>query len=441
MVAPANVRPRRFSVFLLIIWLSQFIITAAWAADCPRLTSEAANVRMTGLSREIRHHNELYYQKNSPEISDAAYDRLFAELVQLEACFPALAAVDSPTRRVGAAIGGTKTKIRHDTPMLSLASATGPQAVDKLFQRISTQSGTPTLLVQPKVDGLPVELVYRNGQLVSASTRGDGRFGQAVTQRARMIQGIPLQLTGAFPARVVVRGEVYVDLTVTSSATASYATPRHQAAGTLLSGKPNPQSLAALRFFPFELVNAQGCCGVRTDSEALRLLQTWGLPIKLDQTTPVANLDGVRAAYRTMLEKRQTLPFALDGIVVKLDDLALRQRIGEGSREPHWAAAWKFPPATAITLVREIRWQTGRTGRRTPVALLEPVKLGGIRISRASLHTQSEVDRLGIAAGDQVVVALVGDVIPRIIAVVKEHVDEDRRDKTTHKQRTRNGDL
>lgn len=132
MVAPADVRPRRFSVFLLTIWLSQFITTTVWAADCPRLSTEAANVRITGLSRGIRHHNVLYYQKNSPEISDAAYDRLFAELVQLETCFPALAAVDSPTRRVGAAIGGKKTKIRHDTPMLSLASATGPQAVEKL---------------------------------------------------------------------------------------------------------------------------------------------------------------------------------------------------------------------------------------------------------------------------------------------------------------------
>ena len=156
--------------------------------------------------------------------------------------------------------------------------------------------------MQPKVDGLPVELVYLDGRLVSAATRGDGRFGQAVTERARMIQGIPLQLTGSFPARVVVRGEVYVDLTVTlqsgSGQTADYATPRHQAAGTLLAGNPTPESVAALRFFPFELVNARECCGVRTDSEALRLLQSWGLPVRLDQTTTVENLDGVRAVYQ-----------------------------------------------------------------------------------------------------------------------------------------------
>lgn len=432
---------RRLTVFLLTIWLSQLIATATWAADCPRLSTDAASVRITKLSNEIRRHNVLYYQKNRPEISDAAYDRLFAELVQLETCFPALAAVDSPTRRVGAAIGGKKTKIRHDAPMLSLASATGSQAVKNLLRRIRTEGGTTTLLVQPKVDGLPVELVYLDGRLVSASTRGDGRFGQAVTERVRSIEGIPLQLTGSFPVRVVVRGEVYVDLAVTSSTTASYATPRHQAAGTLLATKPDPQSLAALRFFPFELVHARDCCAVISDLEALRLLKGWGFAVNLAQTTPVANLDGVQTVYRALLADRRQLPFAADGIVVKLDDLALRQRLGEGSREPLWAAAWKFPPATAVTVVREIRWQVGRTGRRTPVALLMPVTIGGILVSRASLHTQAEVERLGVAAGDQVEVALVGDVIPRIVAVVKEHVDVDSRNKTTHKQKTINGDL
>jgi len=237
-----------------------------------------------------------------------------------------------------------------------------------------------------------------------------------------MIQGIPTQLTGSFPTRVVVRGEVYTDLTASSSTTVSYATPRHQAAGTLLIGDPDPQSLAALQFFPFELVNARECCGVLSDSAALRLLKSWGLEVRLDQTTAVVDLDGVRAVYRALLVNRQKLPFAADGIVVKVGDLALRQRLGAGSREPRWAAAWKFPPATAVTVVREIRWQTGRTGRRTPVALLEPVNIGGIRVSRVSLYAQSEVERLGIAAGDQVVIALVGDVIPRIIAAVKDNV-------------------
>ena len=415
----------RFLILLLILWLSQLLATTALAVDCPRLDVNAANSRILKLSNEIKHHNVLYYEKNRPEISDAQYDRLFAELLLLENCFPALAATDSPTRTVGTAVSEVKPKIRHETPMLSLASATGPMAVEKLLRRVGSENGKPTLLVQPKVDGLPVELVYLEGRLVSAATRGDGHFGQAVTERARSIQGIPPQLTSSFPARVVVRGEVYVDLTVTTASGSGkitvYATPRHQAAGTLLTGNPTPESVTALHFFPFELVNARECCDVRTDSEALRLMQGWGFPERLEQTATVENLDGVRAVYQATLAERQKLPFAVDGIVVKVDDLALRQLMGAGSREPRWAAAWKFPPATAVTTVREIRWQTGRTGRRTPVALLTPVKLGGIQVSRASLYAPSELERLGIAAGDQVVVALVGDVIPRIIAVVKHN--------------------
>ena len=418
------IHPRRLSALLLILWLSQLLASTALAVDCPRLDVNAANSRILKLSNEIKHHNVLYYEKNRPEISDAQYDRLFAELLLLENCFPALAATDSPTRTVGTAVSEVKPKIRHETPMLSLASATGPMAVEKLLRRVGSENGKPTLLVQPKVDGLPVELVYLDGRLVSAATRGDGRFGQAVTERARSIQGIPPQLTSSFPARVVVRGEVYVDLTVTSTAgnkkTTPYATPRHQAAGTLLTGNPPPESVTALRFFPFELVNAQECCDVRTDSEALRLLQGWGFPVRLEQTATVENLDGVRAVYQATLAERQKLPFAVDGIVVKVDDLALRQLMGAGSREPRWAAAWKFPPATAVTTVREIRWQTGRTGRRTPVALLTPVKLGGIQVSRASLYARSELERLGIAAGDQVVVGLAGDVIPQIMRVIKD---------------------
>ena len=430
----------RSSILLLILWLAQQLSAAVWAADCPRLTTDVASARIQKLSCEIKHHNVLYYEKNAPEISDAAYDRLFSELRILESCFPALAATDSPTRTVGTAVSEVKPKIRHETPMLSLASATGPMAVKKLLRRVGSENGKPTLLVQPKVDGLPVELVYLAGRLVSAATRGDGHFGQAVTERARSIQGIPPQLTGSFPARVVVRGEVYVDLATSSSATTHYATPRHQAAGTLLAGTPNPALVAALRFFPFELVQARECCGVLTDSAALRLLKSWGLPVRPELTTQATNLNGVRAVYQAMLAERQKLPFSADGIVVKVDELALRQRLGAGSREPRWAAAWKFPPATAVTTVREIRWQTGRTGRRTPVALLEPVSIGGIHVSRASLHTKSEVKRLGITAGDQVVVALVGDVIPQIITVVRDEIAVKSRDKAARTRTTSNGD-
>lgn len=285
-----------------------------------------------------------------------------------------------------------------------------------------------TLLVQPKVDGLPVELVYVDGKMISAATRGDGRFGGVVTDRVKKIQGIPRILAGSFPARVVVRGEIYADLQAVAASggdrTGKYATMRHLAAGTLLSGDPDPQALAALRFFPFELVNAIQRCNISSDREALHTMAEWGFPVNPEQTHPVTTLDGVRDLYRAYLANREQLPFAVDGIVVKVDDLPLRQRMGDGSRAPFWAAAWKFPPVTARTMVRQIRWQVGRTGCRTPVAEVVPVTLGGILVRRVSLHNSKEIARLGIKAGSQVVVALVGDVIPQIIEVVERGVPE-----------------
>ena len=395
---------------------------SGWSATCPKLSINAAQERITTLSEEIRHHNRLYYQQMNPEISDAAYDRLFAELVLMEECFPALVAADSPTRKVGGSIGVGVPTLPHERPMLSLSSTTGPEAVEILLRKVAAASGEATLLVQPKVDGLPVELIYSAGRLVSAATRGDGRTGEEVTDRVRKIQGIPLTLTGSFPVRVVVRGEVYADRRVLAASVergeAQHATPRHYAAGTLLSRDTEAAALVALRIFPFELVNADQVAGVRTDREALHLMSEWGFPVGPDKTCAVENLDSVRAVYRNYLAGREQLPFAVDGIVVKVDNLELRRRLGEGSRAPFWAAAWKFPPDTARTVVRDIRWQVGKTGRRTPVAEVVPVSLGGVRVRRVSLHNDEEVTRLGIAAGAEVVVALAGDVIPQIVEVV-----------------------
>lgn len=267
-----------------------------------------------------------------------------------------------------------------------------------------------------------MELIYSAGRLVSAATRGDGRTGEEVTDRVRKIQGIPLTLTGSFPVRVVVRGEVYADRRVLAASVergeAQHATPRHYAAGTLLSRDTEAAALAALRIFPFELVNADQVDGVRTDREALHLMSEWGFPVPLEHTHEVLNLDGVRAEYRACLVGREQLPFAADGIVVKVDDLELRRRLGEGSRAPFWAAAWKFPPDMARTVVRNIQWQVGKTGRRTPVAEVALVRLGGVMVSRVSLHNAEEVARLGVTAGDEVIVALAGDVIPQIVEVV-----------------------
>ena len=410
-------------LFLLLAFLWAVSPCAAASDSCPDLSPSIAQERVTKLRVEIRYHNDLYYKELQPVISDAQYDCLFAELVRLERCFPALAAADSPTATVGGPSGSKALSLRHERPMLSLSSSTGPEAIETLLRRVQAEGISPKLLVQPKVDGLPIELIYQSGRLISAATRGDGHYGEDVTARARKITGIPQNLSGSYPARVAVRGEIYVDLGLMAAASEAasepYATPRHFAAGTLRSQAPDPLALAALRLFPFELVNADEVTGVASDLAALARLSEWGFPVRLDLTWPVQTLDQIGAIYQESRAQRGRLPFAADGIVVKLDDLAQRRRLGEGTRAPFWAAAWKFPPVTASTLVRAIRWQVGRTGRRTPVAEVDPVSLGGIQVSHVSLHNAATLARLGIAAGDRVLIALVGDVIPQVQEVVK----------------------
>jgi DNA ligase (NAD+) len=413
-------------VLLTILLVSTFCLPALSHA-CPQISASEARQRMVFLGNDIRFHNQLYYEKSQPLISDAEYDRLFASLVRLEKCFPALVTADTPTGTVGDGVGGGARTVQHERPMLSLSSATGPESVEALLKRVAAV-GESRLLVQPKVDGLPVELIYESGLLVSASTRGDGRSGEDVTERVREIQGIPHRLSGTFPGRVVVRGEIYAKLplpqnTGAGDAPGKYSTPRHLAAGVLQARKPDPAVLAALRLFPFELVNGGSVGGsaggsLNTDRGALELLASWGFPNSSKQTRTVQTFAEVRAVYRSYLAIRDQQPFAMDGIVVKVDDLAVRKRLGEGERAPFWAAAWKFPPDTAKTKVLNISWTVGRTGRRTPVAEVVPVRLGGVLVTRVSLHNDAGIARLGIAEGDQVVVALVGDVIPRILEVV-----------------------
>jgi DNA ligase (NAD+) len=436
---------------LLLALLLALPSSRCLADNCPELPLVDAQKQVTHLRGTIRYHNDLYYQKQQPEISDAEYDRLFAELALLESCFPALGTAGSPTTAVGSDAQTGASLLRHERPMLSLSSATGPEAVAALLHRAeafgplagveagaAAKGSSPGLLVQPKVDGLPVELMYQSGRLMTAATRGDGRHGEDVTSRARRITGIPQVLSGSYPARVVVRGEIYADLGLMAAAIRAgaepYATPRHFAAGTLRSQAPAPQALRALRLFPFELVYADNGTGqpsglpsgLTSDLAALALLAGWGFPAHPDLVWQAETLEQVRSLYAKVLASRQQLPFAADGIVVKFNDLALRRRLGEGARAPFWAAAWKFPPATASTLVRAIRWQTGRTGRRTPIAELEPITLGGVRVAHVSLQNSATLARLGLAAGDRVTIALVADVIPQVQAVIKGGIPPER---------------
>ncbi|HKJ05394.1 MAG TPA: NAD-dependent DNA ligase LigA [Geopsychrobacteraceae bacterium] len=414
------------SVCLIIIFLSVLFLSTLSRAACPEISTAAAKARIDDLSSEIHYHNQLYYQQARPVLSDAEYDKLFARLAELEGCFPALVAADSPTRTVGGAEQNNLI-VTHDRPMLSLDSTSGSEAVENLLQRIAKQTekaANVQLLVQPKVDGIPVELVYSQGQLLSAATRGDGFMGEAVTRRIREIEGIPETLIAPVPPRIVVRGEVYSDLThfkLGNSAQADdedrYATPRHLASGTLRSAHPQTWALQSLRFFPFELVNAEQIDRIYSAKKGMEMLARWGFPVQPKQTHQVTTFAEIKEVYRDYLVHRQEQHFAIDGLVIKVDDLDLQHRLGLGQRAPFWAAAWKFPPETALTEVVEIVWSVGRTGKRTPVALMKPIKIGGIQVERASLHNADELLRLGVVKGARVVVALKGDVIPQIVEV------------------------
>lgn len=411
---------------LLIGFILLFTILPAGsfaASDCPLLDSATATAQLETLSAEVRYHNRLYYQELRPVLSDAEYDKLYARLVKMEECFPRLVSADSPTRRVASAEIDPKLMIPHAQPMLSLAATADETAVTELLARVGKVApGEVRFLVQPKFDGLPLELHYAKGRLVAAATRGDGLRGEDVTAQAQKIAAIPQRLGGDFPARLVIRGELYARRGRTEDAplkadSEPYATLRHQAAATLRKLDATPEALAALDFFPYEVVDPEKT--LKMERSILARLSGWGFPDPLPLTSSATTLDGIRKVVADALAARQSWPFAADGMVVKVDDLALRRTLGEGSREPNWAAAWKFPPATAVTTVTEIVWQTGRTGRRTPVATLAPCRLAGIEVQRVTLHNAEELAALDLIAGDEVLVALSGDVIPQIVAVTK----------------------
>lgn len=393
------------------------------ATDCPLLDTTTATAQLATLTAEVRYHNRLYYQELRPVLSDVEYDKLYARLLKMEECFPRLVSADSPTRRVASAEIDPKLLIPHAQPMLSLAAAADETAVAELLTRVrQVAPGEVRYLVQPKFDGLPLELLYVKGRLVAAATRGDGLRGEDVTAQAQKIAAIPQRLSGDFPARLVIRGELYARRGRAEDAplkadSEPYATLRHQAAATLRKVDATPEALAALDFFPYEVVDPEKT--LKMERSILARLSGWGFPDPLPLTSSATTLDGIRKVVADALAARPSWPFAADGMVVKVDDLALRRTLGEGSREPNWAAAWKFPPATAVTTVTEIVWQTGRTGRRTPVATLAPCRLAGIEVQRVTLHNAEELAALDLIAGDEVLVALSGDVIPQIVAVTK----------------------
>lgn len=381
----------------------------------------------------IEQHNYLYHALDSPEIPDAEYDRLTEELRSLEHNHPELVTVDSPTQRVGAAPISTLGQIRHDLPMLSLDNVFTEENLRDFDRRVRERLEIHhdiEYAAEPKLDGLAVSLLYENGMLVRGATRGDGHTGEDITHNARTIATIPLRLYGTgWPTSLEVRGEVYMpragfealNRRAREHGEKTFANPRNAAAGSLRQLDPR---IAARR--PL-VMTCYGLGMVREGNETEKLpehhcavmerLAEWGLKVA-PELKIVSGVEGCMAYYREMLTRRAGLGYDIDGVVFKVNDIVLQQRLGFVSRAPRWAVAHKFPAQEEVTVVREIEIQVGRMGTLTPVARLQPVSVGGVTVTNATLHNEDELQRKDVRVGDTVIVRRAGDVIPEIVSVV-----------------------
>jgi DNA ligase (NAD+) len=380
--------------------------------------------RLIALRAEIRRHDYLYYSQDRPEISDSQYDRLFRELIELEQAHPELVTPDSPSQRVGAPPLQELAKVPHEQPMLSLDSIVDQSEVQAFDQRMKRALETPSVeySAEPKFDGLSVELMYDHGIFTRGATRGDGTTGEDVTVNLRTIRSLPLQLhaQSGFPDHLVVRGEVYMRLDdfqalnrrMTERGDDAFANPRNAASGSLRQLDSTITATRPLVVTCYEIM-ALSRPVPPTHWDELETLAQWGLP------TPVlrrlcASIDEVMAFHRETESMRDQLPYEIDGVVVKVNRQDWQGRLGMKSRSPRWAIAYKFMPRKEITIVQDIVVSVGRTGTLTPVALLKPVEVGGVTISRATLHNADEVARKDIRIGDTVKIERAGDVIPAI---------------------------
>jgi DNA ligase (NAD+) len=395
----------------------------------PRVDKDVIQ-RIEDLRKRVHYHNYRYYVLDNPEISDAKYDRLFDELVALENNYPELITPDSPTQRVGAAPLEEFKTVRHGLPMLSLNKATSEAEFLNFHRRVRELSGVVEEVirytVEPKFDGLAVELVFTNGTFTLGSTRGDGEVGEDVTMNLRTIKSIPLRLMGnPHPALIEVRGEVIMnkdDLdrlnrTREEAGEPLFANPRNAAAGSVRQLDPQVTRTRPLDMFVYGIGRVEGV-EVANHWNSIQYLK--GLGFKISQYIELCeSVDQVKDYYQDMLGMRNDLPYEIDGIVIKVNEFHLQRRMGELSRSPRWAVAWKFPAQQEHTRINDIIVSVGRTGALTPVAVLEPVRVGGVEVSRASLHNEDEIRKKDIRIGDTVVIQRAGDVIPEVVKVVE----------------------
>jgi len=404
------------------------------------LDRSAAAGRIVELRAAIRHHDYLYYVRDAPEISDELYDRLYRELQALEERFPDLRTADSPTQRVAGQPLDSFPTVEHLTPMLSLDSDASREALARFDERLrkalaAARPGMPVAYaLEPKLDGASVELVYEQGVLVRASTRGDGRRGEGVTENVRTISAVPLRLRDSarpVPPLAAVRGEIIMhsadferhNESLLARGQEPFANPRNAAAGALRQLDPRLTASRPLDLYAYDLFTGEAGAGggggtgspesgITTQWEVLGALADWGLRVS-NLARRGQTLDDVLAYHAELEARRDELGYEIDGIVVKLDDLAAREAVGWTSRHPRWAFAFKFPPRKEVTRVLSIFPSVGRTGVVTPVAMMLPVEIGGVTVARATLHNREEVARKDIREGDRVRVQRAGDAAGR----------------------------
>ncbi len=399
--------------------------------------------KLTGLREQVALHNHRYHVLDDPSVSDAEYDRLYRRLVDLEERHPDLVTRDSPTQRVGADPAEGFATVEHAIPMLSLdngADREEVEAFDARVKRFLESDDDIAYTVEPKYDGVACELLYENGLLVQGSTRGDGRAGEDVTHNLRTVRSIPLRLTGegdSVPRLLEVRGEVFMTLAGFDAMNRArleqglepFANPRNSTAGTLRQLDPRSAAGRPLDIFVYGVGRAEPDLGVASQRELIDRLRTLGFKVNARFGHSVG-IKGAIEFHERLEVARDSLPYEVDGSVIKADAFALREKLGTLNRSPRWAIAFKFPARQETTRLVDIRAYVGRTGALTPVAVLEPVNIGGVTVMHASLHNQDEIERLDVRVGDTVFVERAGDVIPKIVKVVR-----DKRPKRTRRYR------
>jgi len=414
-------------------WVGAAFTRGVWAPTLGTMKDDATSdvaARVAALRREIAHHDHRYHVLDAPEIADEAFDALMNELRGLEAAHPELATPDSPTQRVGGSALEALETVAHVAPMLSLDSSADEAAFRQFDARLRKALGDEAVRysLEPKLDGLSIELVYEDGRLARAVTRGDGRRGEVVTANVRTIGSLPLRLPGgdpAVPPLLAVRGEVFLPLdafddvneALLAEGKSPFANPRNAAAGTIRQLDPGLAASRPLALYTYDLLEpetGETRAPFASHGQVLEALRAWGLPVNPEHGWATGP-DEVWAHFDELATRRDELSYEIDGLVVKLDDLRGRRLLGSTAHHPRWAYAIKFPPRKEVSQVLRIVVSVGRTGAVTPVALLRPVSIGGVTVSRANLHNREDIERKDIREGDTVRVERAGDVIPQVV--------------------------